>query len=179
MRIISGKFRGRNILAPKNLPVRPTTDFGKTALFNIINAHFDIPSLYVLDLFSGTGNITYEFLSREVNNITCVDKDNGCVRFINETLKKLGENTVPVIKADVFKFLEAGSHSYDFIFADPPYELDAAADLCKLIFEKNLLNKNGWFVLEHEWGKDYSQLAHFIETRHYGKVAFSVFKQDL
>jgi 16S rRNA (guanine(966)-N(2))-methyltransferase RsmD len=123
VRIISGKFKGRRIFPPKNLPVRPTTDMSKEALFNVLNNHFSFDSLKVMDLFSGTGNISYEFASRGSENITSVDGDFGCVKFIKQIAEEYDFN-IAAIKSDVFKFLEKNTNSYDIIFADPPYALD-------------------------------------------------------
>lgn len=176
MRIISGKYKGKNILAPAGLPVRPTTDYGKTALFNILQSHFDFSQWNVLDLFAGTGNISYEFISRGIKSVTVVDEEPACTRFISETFKKLNASNGQIIKADVFKFLTQCKTQYDFIFADPPYNLPNATTLPGLIFSNNLLKSGSWFVLEHESGIDYAQYPNFKEYRHYGKVGFSIFE---
>jgi 16S rRNA (guanine966-N2)-methyltransferase len=176
VRIISGTYRGKNIIAPATLPVRPTTDYGKTALFNMVHSHFDHSQWSVLDLFAGTGNITYEFISRGVKSITAVDIEPACTRFISETLKKLNAANGNIIKADVFNFLSQCKTQYDFIFADPPYAMPEASKLPELIFTNNLLKPGAWFVLEHERSIDYSQHLHFKEYRHYGKVGFSIFE---
>ncbi len=175
MRIISGKFKGRHINTPKNLPVRPTTDFAKTGLFNIINNNFHVEDLKVLDLFTGTGNISYEFVSRGCPNITCVDLNFQCVRFVQESLNGLSAPHAKVIKYDVFKFLKVCNETYDFIFADPPYDLEEAKTIPDLIFEKKIVNPNGWFVLEHSSDIHFAEHPNLKEERDYGKVAFSIF----
>jgi 16S rRNA (guanine966-N2)-methyltransferase len=175
LRIISGTFKGRHIHTPKNLPVRPTTDYAKSGLFNIIHNNFEVDTLKVLDLFAGTGNISYEFVSRGCPNITCVDMNFQCIRFIQESLKTMQAPIAKVIKYDVFKFLKVCNETYDFIFADPPYDLEEARALPDLIFEKKLLNKDGWFVLEHSSELHFTGHHFFKSERDYGKVAFSIF----
>ena len=123
MRIISGQYKGRRISPPKNLPVRPTTDMSKEALFNVLNNYFDFEGLKILDLFSGTGNISYEFASRGSQNITSVDADFGCIKFIKQTATEFDFN-IAAIKSDIFAFIEKCQSSYDIIFADPPYALE-------------------------------------------------------
>ncbi len=176
MRIISGQFGGRRFNPPKNLPVRPTTDQAKEALFNIFNNNFDFENIAVLDLFAGTGAISFEFASRGVEKITCVDQNFNCCSFIKATAAQL--NISPIVqKADVFKWVENNnSRKFDLIFADPPYDLKNLKDIPDLIFKAGILNENGWFVLEHP--KDHSFATHpnFKEHRNYGNVNFSVFK---
>ena len=140
MRIISGKHKSRRLQAPKNLPVRPTTDMAKEALFNILNNQYYLDSISVLDLFSGTGNISYEFASRGTENITAVDGDFGCIRFINETAESF-EMTIQTVKSDVFKFLENFKQEHTIIFADPPYEFSIKefSKIPDLVFQNNLL----------------------------------------
>ena len=150
MRIISGKYKGRRLTAPKNLPVRPTTDMAKEALFNIINNEYYFETLSVLDLFAGTGNISYEFASRGVPQITSVDRNSGCVRYMN-TIAEEFEFNLDIRKFDVFKYLEQASGSYKLIFADPPYDLDQSLfeKIITLVFEKNLLTEEGTLIVEH------------------------------
>tara|TARA_R110002050_G_scaffold125960_1_gene246542 strand:+ start:86 stop:619 length:534 start_codon:yes stop_codon:yes gene_type:complete len=176
MRIISGTYKGRRLTAPKNLPVRPTTDFAKEALFNILRVRYFFDELSVLDLFAGTGNISYEFASRGVPNITSVDAHQGCVQYINKVSE---EFTFPIqsVKADVFKYLENASGKYDVIFADPPYEL-SALELGKIViavFEKKLLEEDGMLIIEHSKQNDLSHSANFTESRKYGGNVFSFF----
>ena len=149
MRIISGKYKGRRIFPPKNLPVRPTTDMSKEALFNVLNNHFSFDSLKVLDLFSGTGNISFEFASRGSAPITAVDGDFGCVKFIKQVASEY-DFDIAATKSDVFKFLENCKTSYDIIFADPPYGLDQASfeKIALTIFERDLLNEEGMMIIE-------------------------------
>jgi 16S rRNA (guanine966-N2)-methyltransferase len=176
LRIISGTFKGRHIHAPKNLPVRPTTDFAKTGLFNIIQNHFEIENLKILDLFAGTGNISYEFVSRGCPDITCVDLNFQCIRFIQESLKLMKAPAAKVIKYDVFKFLKVCNETYGFIFADPPYDLEEGKMLPDLVFQKHLLRAGGWFVLEHSSNVHHKHHPNFKSERDYGKVAFSIFE---
>lgn len=176
MRIISGKFRGKNIIAPTSLPVRPTTDFAKTGLFNILNNLIAYKDVSFLDLFCGTGNITYEFISRGCEHITCVDLDRNCIRFIEDTCSNLNAKGVSVIKEDVFHYLSNSFRIFDVVFADPPFDLEKAVHLPKLVFESNILKENGFFILEHESGKDFSNIPQFQSVRKYGHVSFSFFK---
>ena len=177
MRIISGKYKGRRINAPKNLPVRPTTDMSKEALFNVLNNHFTFEGLKVLDLFSGTGNISYEFASRGSDNITSVDGDMGCVKFIKQTAQEFDFN-IAAIKSDVFLFLERNAASYDIIFADPPYGLDQATfeKLVLVIFERNLLQEDGMMIIEHSKYTKLDHLMHFSFKKSYGGSIFSFFE---
>lgn len=177
MRIISGKHKGRRLIAPKKLPVRPTTDMAKEALFNILNNRFNLNGLQVLDLFSGTGNIAYEFSSRGASAITAVDENFDCVKFIKKTSTELDMN-INVIKSDVYKYLEKAPIKADIIFADPPYDFepDAFQKIAYLIFEKELLLEGGILILEHSKHTDLSDLEHFKESRKYGSSVFSFFE---
>ncbi|OYU81785.1 MAG: 16S rRNA (guanine(966)-N(2))-methyltransferase RsmD [Flavobacterium sp. BFFFF1] len=177
MRIISGKYKGRRISAPKNLPVRPTTDMSKEALFNIINNHFNFSGLKVLDLFSGTGNISYEFASRGSAPIVSVDGDFGCVKFIKQTASEF-DFDIAAIRSDVFKFLEKHKGSYDIIFADPPYGMDQASfdKVIKLVFENELLEEDGMMVVEHSKYTPLDHLIHFSYKKSYGGSFFSFFE---
>ena len=175
MRIISGAFGSKKIYFPRNLPVRPTTDYAKSGLFNILNNYFDFPNVKVLDLFAGSGNITYEFISRGCKNITAVDINYNCVKFIKDSLLKLTANDASVYKASAFTFLNQCMQTFDIIFADPPYNLPDVEKFHSLIYENQLVNKNGWFVLEHASDKDFKNLSHFKEKRVYGNVSFSIF----
>lgn len=177
MRIISGKYKGRRISPPKGLPVRPTTDMSKEALFNVLNNYFNFSELKVLDLFAGTGNISFEFASRGSENITSVDADFGCIKFIKQIAQEFDFN-LAAIKSDVFKFLEKNNTSYDIIFADPPYALDQATfeKIVTLIFEKELLQEDGMMVIEHS---KYTKLDHMINfsfKKSYGGSIFSFFE---
>lgn len=177
MRIISGKYKGRRISPPKGLPVRPTTDMSKEALFNVLNNYFNFSELKVLDLFAGTGNISFEFASRGSDNITAVDADFGCIKFIKQIAQEFDFN-LAAIKSDVFKFLEKNNTSYDIIFADPPYALDQATfeKIVTLIFDKELLQEDGMMVIEHS---KYTKLDHMINfsfKKSYGGSFFSFFE---
>lgn len=177
MRIISGKYKSRRLMAPKNLPVRPTTDMAKESLFNIINNWYYFNELNVLDLFSGTGNISLEFGSRGTQNILAVDQHSGCINYINKTAKEL-ELDIDTIKADVFSFLEKHQGSYDVIFADPPYDFsdDQFNKIANLVFENKLLSEKGTLVIEHSEQTDLSNNQYFTQTKRYGGCIFSFFE---
>lgn len=176
MRIVSGIHKGKKIFAPKKLPVRPTTDFAKEALFNILNNHYHFSALTVLDLFSGTGNISYEFASRGAESIVAVDGHYECVKFINKTAEEL-EMPISTVKSDVFKYLSATNVTSNIIFADPPYnfEIDSLQNLVTTTFEKNLLKEGGVLIIEHSKKLDLSSVEHFTEARKYGNSVFSFF----
>lgn len=177
MRIISGKYKGRRISPPRNLPVRPTTDMSKEALFNILNNHFDFDGLKVLDLFSGTGNISYEFASRGSGNITSVDGDFGCVKFIKQTAAEY-DFSIAAIKSDVFAFIDKCMVDYDIIFADPPYGLDQVTfeKLVTLLLQKPLLRADGMLIVEHSKHTKLQHLDHFSFQKNYGGSTFSFFE---
>ena len=177
MRIISGKHKGRRLVAPKNLPVRPTTDMCKESLFNILNNYFNFHGLKVLDLFAGTGNISYEFASRGAGPIICVDGDMSCVNFIKKTASEL-DLDISVIKSDVFKFLEKSKASYDIIFADPPYNLsqDNFEKIIQLIFENELLDEEGMLIVEHSKHTKLDYLSNFSFSKSYGSSVFSFYE---
>lgn len=176
MRIISGKNRGRKIVAPINLPVRPTTDMAKESLFNIINNLTGVDKLLVLDLFAGTGNITYEFASRGCEAVTSVDSNIKCTTFISQTAQLLNYENVYVIRADYRQFLNSSGGLFDLIFADPPYNMENIDKIPNLIFENSLLNKNGILIIEHSDSIDFTSHSHYFDHRKYGKVNFSFFK---
>lgn len=176
MRIISGQHKGKRITAPKKLPIRPTTDFAKEALFNILNNRFHFNGLIVVDLFSGSGNIAYEFGSRGAGPITAVDENIECVKFITKTSAEL-DLDITGIKSDVFKYLEKAPVKADIIFADPPYDFDveSLSKLVTITFEKDLLREDGELIIEHSKRIDLSKLEHFTEIRKYGNSVFSFF----
>ena len=178
MRIIGGKFKGRRFNPPaKNWPTRPTTDYAKEGLFNILNNRLDFEQLKVLDLFGGTGNHSYEFISRGCRDVTYVDKFPGCVAFAKKTAKALEiEPYIHIYKADVFKFIHRNQAKFDYIFAGPPYALPTIDDIPDLIFKYELLNEDGLFVMEHNPNHSYETHPHYEEERHYGKTIFSFFK---
>jgi 16S rRNA (guanine(966)-N(2))-methyltransferase RsmD len=177
MRIISGKHKGKRITAPKNLPVRPTTDMAKESLFNILNNHYYFDAISVIDLFAGTGNISYEFASRGTSSIYAIDGNFNCVRFIHKTAKELDLPIHPY-KSDVFKFLEKTNLAADIIFADPPYDMDVAdfLTIVNVVFEKNLLNEEGLLIVEHSKHMDLSEHADFSYAKKYGGSVFSFFE---
>ena len=180
MRIISGKFKGRRILPPKNLPVRPTTDMSKEALFNVLGNHFDFTGLKILDLFAGTGNISFEFASRGSDNITSVDEDFGCIKFITQIAEGFDFGIAPT-KSDVFKYLERNKkNTYDIIFADPPYAMSQEnfEKVVLTIFEKELLNEEGMMVIEHSKYTKLDHLINFSFKKVYGGSIFSFFEID-
>ncbi len=179
MRIISGIHKSKRIQAPKNLPVRPTTDMAKEALFNILNNLYYFNELAVLDLFSGTGNISYEFGSRGTENITAVDAHSGCIQFINTTSKAL-DLSITTIKSDVFKFLEKANAKYDVIFADAPYgfELELFEKIVAQVFENNLLNEGGILVIEHSKQTNFKNHTRLSYQKKYGGNMFSFFENE-
>ncbi len=178
MRIIGGEFKGRIFNPPKNLPVRPTTDFAKTALFNILSNNFDFKDIRVLDLFSGTGSISLEFLSRGSLMLTSVDENNNCIRFQKEITDKLGlSKNFRTIKYDALKYLLNSKENWDIIFADPPFAFSMHEEIPRLVFENNLLKKDGWLILEHQSDAKFSEIPFFTETRKYGNIGFSIFKK--
>lgn len=178
MRIISGNMGGRKINPPAKMPyTRPTTDIAKEGLFNILQNNLDFEKLKTLDLFGGTGSISYELASRGVPDLTIIEKDAQMFAFIKKTAADLGLENFNIIKSDVFKYINQCTEQYDFIFAGPPYALTTIDELPKLIFEKQLLQPNGWFVLEHTPRNNYEQYPHFKTSRNYGTTVFSIFIQ--
>lgn len=177
MRIISGLYKGRRISAPKKLPIRPTTDMAKESLFNILNNRYYFDEISVLDLFAGSGNISYEFASRGTKQITCVDQDYGCIKFINKTADDF-EMQIQTIKSDVFKYLEKTTQKATLIFADPPYNFDVEAfsKIPELVFKNSLLEDNGLLIVEHSKHTDLSQLANHSFSKSYGGNMFSFFE---
>jgi 16S rRNA (guanine966-N2)-methyltransferase len=175
VRIISGSNRGRRINPPQNLPVRPTTDFAKESLFNILNNRVDFEEINVLDLFAGTGNISYEFASRGALSIKAVDIDNKCIDFVNKIATDLKFSNLKGIKANVFKYLENSIETFDLIFADPPYDINESSSIPDLIFENKLLKENGIFVMEHSRNLSFVDHENFVEHRKYGNVNFTFF----
>ena len=177
MRIISGEHKGRKIIAPKKLPVRPTTDMAKESLFNILNNYYFFDEISVLDLFAGSGNISYEFASRGTKDIISVDKDYGCSKFIIETAETLNM-PIQVIRGDVFKYLESSKQKFTVIFADPPYDfdLDKFSKIPQLVFDNKLLEDDGLLVIEHSKHTNLSHLQHYNYSKSYGGNVFSFFE---
>ncbi|HEY0091850.1 MAG TPA: RsmD family RNA methyltransferase [Flavobacterium sp.] len=177
MRIISGKYKGRRINPPKNLPVRPTTDMSKESLFNVLNNHFDFDEIKVLDLFAGTGNLSYEFGSRGTTNITCVDEDFGCIKFIKHTAAEFNFD-IAAVKSNVFSFLDRNEASYDVILADPPYHFELAKleKIVNSVFGKNMLEAGGMMIIEHSKHSKLDHLENFSFQKNYGGSVFSFFE---
>jgi 16S rRNA (guanine966-N2)-methyltransferase len=179
MRIIGGKLKGIRMNAPASLPVRPTTDMAKEALFNILYNTYDFDNCEVLDLFSGTGNISIEFASRDIKSVTSVDKHSGCVYWLESVIKKYELNQIHTIKGDVFKFLDQHKKSYQIIFADPPYDLPNIPQIAEKVIKNGLLTDNGVLVIEHPSFLKLSFLEGFTETRRYGNSSFSFFENPV
>lgn len=182
MRIISGSFRGKKIIAPSNLPVRPTTDFAKEALFNVLNNHYHFDEISVLDLFAGIGSISWEFASRGSQRIVSVDQDPGCVKFLTETAQKLSiADRMTIVRNDVFQFLKRNTYgSFDIVFVDPPYTFtqEEYDKLVEMVRENKWLNEGGELVVEHSATIKFEEHQHLLQTRKYGNVHFSFFDFD-
>lgn len=177
MRIVSGTHRGRIIKPPKNLPVRPTTDIAKESLFNILNNLICFEDLKVLDLFAGTGSISFEFSSRGCKEVTAVEQNFKCVNFIKKTSDQLNMGGIKVVQANTFSFLKT-SLQYDLIFADPPYDIGRYEELTNLILNNNILAKEGLLIIEHPAEIQLSHFPGFSQLRNYGKVHFSFFEKE-
>ena len=176
MRIITGRYKGRHFDIPKTFKARPTTDFAKENIFNVLNSYIDFEGATALDLFSGTGSITLELLSRGCAQVISVELDRDHHRVIQQCLQKLGDTSVLPLRGDVFRFIKSCKHQFDFIFADPPYALKELPTIPSLIFEHGLLKEDGIFVFEHGKDNDFSSDPHFVEHRSYGSVNFSIFR---
>ncbi len=176
MRIIGGDLGGRRVNPPSKMPhTRPTTDMAKEGLFNILQNNMDTTGIKTLDLFGGTGSISYELASRGATDLTVIEKDNTMYEFIKKTSLELGLSHFKVIKMDVFRFIQQCTEQFDFIFAGPPYALQNIDDLPKLVTEKKLLRDKGWFILEHTPRNNYEGYPLFITQRNYGTTVFSIF----
>jgi 16S rRNA (guanine(966)-N(2))-methyltransferase RsmD len=180
MRIIGGEFKGRRFHPPADKwPTRPTTDYAKEGLFNILFNMLDLQELKVLDLFGGTGSHSYEFISRGCRNVTYVDKFPACVKFVRKTAQELGiEEYMQIHRMDVFRFVEHCKEKYDYIFAGPPYALPAIDSIPDLVFQQEILNEVGLFVMEHNPNHTYKDHPHYSQERHYGKTIFSFFSRE-
>ena len=183
MRIITGKYKGRHFDIPRSFKARPTTDFAKENIFNVLTQYIDFDGATALDLFSGTGSISLELLSRGCQRVVSIELDRDHHRFIQQCLQKLkgegrsgehDDSCIP-IRGDVFRFLKSCRQQFDFIFADPPYALKELPQIPDIIFDKQVLNHDGMFVLEHGKDYDFTQHPHFLEHRQYGSVNFSLF----
>lgn len=178
MRIISGKFRGRHLRLPGNMNVRPTTDFAKESLFNIINNNFDFEDIKVLDLFAGTGSISFEFASRGSFYVRAIEMNKKNASFIIQTAEQLKLDGFRCINTDAFRFLKATTEKYDIIFADPPYDMNGFEKIPELVFANKLLDKEGWLIVEHSAKTVLNSHPNFFEKRNYGHVNFSFFKEN-
>lgn len=180
MRIITGEYKGRHFDVPRTFKARPTTDFAKENIFNVLNGYMDFDGISALDLFAGTGSITLEMISRGCADVTSVELDRDHASFIRQCLQKLNEDRCSLIRGDVFRFLKSCRRKYDLIFADPPYALEELPKIPDLILgnspEESLLTEGGLLVFEHGKRNDFSQHPRFIEHRSYGSVNFSLFR---
>ncbi|MFH0894215.1 MAG: RsmD family RNA methyltransferase [Bacteroidota bacterium] len=176
MRIIGGNNKKMRITPPPNLPVRPTTDFAREGLFSILQNSWDFDGMCILDLFAGTGSVSFEFASRGVAHITMIDQANACVRFIRNTIPRFPNTEIHVYERNVFTYLDDCRRTFDIIFADPPYELSQISTIPDLIFEKKLLAAGGWLILEHSAKYSFRDHPHFFNHRNYGSVNFSFFE---
>jgi 16S rRNA (guanine966-N2)-methyltransferase len=179
MRIIGGKLKGLKLNPPNNLPVRPTTDIAKEALFNILQNQTDFEGIRVLDLFSGTGNIAMEFASRGAEAVVAVDRSIHCVSYIKEIAAKHLPDLIKVYKEDVFKYLQYESGQFDLIFADPPYDLNRIPEIPLIVFTKQLLPPGGLLIVEHQSMQNLGNHPAFVEQRRYGHSSFSFFRNPL
>lgn len=176
MRIIGGDKGGQRFQPPSSMPhTRPTTDIAKGGLFNILENNLDIPSLKTLDIFGGTGSISYELASRGVKDLTIVEKDPEMADFIKKTTEALHIEGAKIFRMDVFRFLQQCTEKFNFIFAGPPYALTTIDQLPLLVFEKELLEPEGWFVLEHTPRNNYKNYSYYRSERNYGTTIFSIF----
>jgi 16S rRNA (guanine(966)-N(2))-methyltransferase RsmD len=176
MRIITGKYKGRHFDIPRTFKARPTTDYAKENIFNVLNGYIDLDVAEALDLFSGTGSITLELLSRGCSHVTSIELDRDHHRFICDCVKKLGTEACLPLRADVFRFVKSCRQQYDIVFADPPYALKELPQIPDLVFERALLKPDGILVFEHGKNHDFSQHPRFVEHREYGSVNFSLFR---
>lgn len=177
MRVITGKYKGRHFEVPRTFKARPTTDFAKENLFNVLNGYLDFDEEpTALDLFAGTGSITLELLSRGCGRVISVEKDSKHYAFIQQVLRTLNDQLCMTVRGDVFRFLNKCKETFDFIFADPPYALPELEQLPTLVLEGHLLKEGGLFVLEHGKTNEFSTHPHFVEHRSYGSVNFSFFR---
>ncbi len=178
MRIISGSLRGRRLNPPANLPVRPTTDMARESLFNILNNYVDYEECSVLDLFAGTGAVSVEFISRGAKEVTSIDINNACTDYIKSVANAFAIANLRVVRADVFDLLKRANRTFDIVFADPPYALHDLPHLPDIIFQRQILNPDGIFILEHPKEFSFEEHPHFWQHRAYGKVNFTFFANE-
>lgn len=178
MRIIGGTLKARQFQPPQNIPTRPTTDMAKQGLFNIISNSFNFDNIKVLDLFGGTGSISYEFASRGCTHITTVEIFPKCAAFIKKTAAEFKLDGIQVLQMDVFDFIKTCRQQYDVIFAGPPYPLPNLNAIPGLVFEYNLVEGEGWFILEHNPNHNFENHPHFLKSKNYGTTIFSIFVNE-
>jgi len=178
VRIICGEHKGKQIIPDNRLTIRPTTDFAKEGLFNILSNRYDLSLFDVLDMFSGTGSISYEFASRGCRAIHAVEMEPRHVAFIRSTADKLGLNKIRVIRDDAFHFLSICKTQYDIIFADPPYDMPHIEKIPALVFKQNMLKPEGILILEHSRQNDFTGQEYLFDNRRYGNVHFSFFRHE-
>ncbi|MDD4148822.1 MAG: 16S rRNA (guanine(966)-N(2))-methyltransferase RsmD [Bacteroidales bacterium] len=179
MRIIGGKYKGKKIIPPTNFSARPTTDFAKEALFNIINNYFNFENIDVLDLFSGTGSISYEFCSREVKSLVAVESNYQNVAYIEKQFVDLEFDNAKVYKSDVFRYLNYCKQKFDLIFADPPYSLENIEEVYHSVFKNKVLTEASLLIIEHSEKNNFSSLPFFVMEKKYGSVHFSFFDPEI
>lgn len=179
MRIIRGKYGRRRFDVPTNISARPTTDFARENIFNVLENLVDFEGLSALDLFAGTGAITFEFLSRECADVTAVEKSTTQYNFIRKVAQQLNVNNLTLIKGDAMKFIDSCTHKFDIIFADPPYEMPDFDLVAPKVLSSQMLKEDTIFILEHNKHHDYSSNPAFIEHRAYGSVNFSIFRRSI
>lgn len=177
MRIIRGKYGRRRFDVPHNITARPTTDFARENIFNVIENLIDLDGKSALDLFAGTGAVSYELLSRGCSEVTAVEKSSTQLAFIHKVKNLLGDPNLKIVRADVFKFITGCKESFDFIFADPPYDLPRFEEVPRMVLDSSILKEGGIFIIEHSKNYDFSSLPGFIEHRAYGSVNFSIFNR--
>ena len=179
MRIIAGTLRGRRLNPPASLPVRPTTDMARESLFNILNNYVDFEDCSVMDLFAGTGAVSFEFVSRGVREVTSIDINAHCTDYIKSEAARMDVRNLRVVRADVFDLLKRANRKFDIVFADPPYALEGLASLPDLVFQSEVLTEDGIFILEHPREFQFEEHPHFWQHRAYGKVNFTFFANKL
>ncbi|MES2622108.1 MAG: RsmD family RNA methyltransferase [Bacteroidota bacterium] len=179
MRIIGGRLKGIRFEPPKNIPTRPTTDFAKEGLFNILQNSFNFENVKMLDLFGGTGSISYELASRGCKDITTIEIFPRCADFIKKTVQQHQLSAIKVLRMDVFKFIETAHQKFNLIFAGPPYPLPNLDTIPDLIFQYKLLDGQGWFILEHNPDHNFEKHPHFLRSKNYGTTIFSIFVNEV
>lgn len=179
MRIIRGKFKTRKYGMPKGFPSRPTTNFAKEGLFNVLEHQYNIDDIEILDLCAGTGNLTFEFLSRDFGRVTAVDKNLNCIRHIRKMATLFGcEDDISIIKSDILKFLEQTTIKFDLIIADPPYEYEFHKEIVAIVQRRELLTESGVLIIEHGKETDLSEVNLFVKTKQYSNIFFSFFENE-